>query len=386
MAGPIRISVLADTRVATASVNGFASSTEQAAERVVTSLGDSKLQGSFGRMQESFDVLDTRAMGFRDTITGLQDGFTGITALMGEGEAANKSFGDKLFLVGNGVGDLASGMANFLIPLAAAITSMNALGFSTVKATVATAAHKVATLASAAVTGVWTGAQWLLNAALTANPIGLVIVGIAALVAGIVIAYKKSATFRAAVQALGQAFMVALQAVGSFVTGALKFLIALPGRINGVFANAGNILRDVGKRIIGGLLDGLKDGFRKVEQFLSSVTDKIPDWKGPARKDAKLLTENGQLVMEGFLGGLESRYGAVQRSLGGFTDSLSTNTRVTGSVGSVAASTAGSKAQQPIVLEFAATGDKVMEAIFEEIRKRIRVKGGNVQAVLGRSS
>ena len=36
---------------------------------------------------------------------------------------------------------------------------------------------------AAAATGVWTGAQWLLNAALTAHPIGSVIVVIAALVA-----------------------------------------------------------------------------------------------------------------------------------------------------------------------------------------------------------
>lgn len=47
-----------------------------------------------------------------------------------------------------------------------------------------------------------TAAQWLWNAALSANPIGIVIVAIAALVAGIVIAYKKSETFRAIVQAV----------------------------------------------------------------------------------------------------------------------------------------------------------------------------------------
>jgi hypothetical protein len=46
------------------------------------------------------------------------------------------------------------------------------------------------------VTKAWTAAQALLNVALTANPIGIVVVAIAALVAGIVIAYKKSETFR----------------------------------------------------------------------------------------------------------------------------------------------------------------------------------------------
>lgn len=43
--------------------------------------------------------------------------------------------------------------------------------------------------------------QWLWNAAMTANPIGLIIVAIAALVAGLVLAYKKVGWFRAFVQA-----------------------------------------------------------------------------------------------------------------------------------------------------------------------------------------
>lgn len=46
-------------------------------------------------------------------------------------------------------------------------------------------------LASAAVTGVVTAAQWLLNAALTANPIGLIVVAIAAFVAALVLAYNN---------------------------------------------------------------------------------------------------------------------------------------------------------------------------------------------------
>ena len=45
-------------------------------------------------------------------------------------------------------------------------------------------------------TKIYTGAQWLLNAALTANPIGLVVAGVVALTAGLVIAYKKIKPFR----------------------------------------------------------------------------------------------------------------------------------------------------------------------------------------------
>lgn len=53
-----------------------------------------------------------------------------------------------------------------------------------------------------AATKTWTAVQWLLNAALDANPIALVVIAVAALTAGIILAYQKSDTFRAAVDKL----------------------------------------------------------------------------------------------------------------------------------------------------------------------------------------
>lgn len=95
-----------------------------------------------------------------------------------------------------------------------------ALGLMAVKtAAVATAtavwtgiqkAARVATLA-------WTGVQWLLNAALTANPIGLVVVAVAALVAGVILAYKNSETFRRIVAAAWSGIKAAVAAAWAFI-------------------------------------------------------------------------------------------------------------------------------------------------------------------------
>lgn len=89
-----------------------------------------------------------------------------------------------------------------------------ALGFVVGGLTLLTAAHGVALNVAAAggmakylastrlISGslkVWAAAQWLLNAAMTANPIGLVIGLLVAIGAALVIAYKKSDTFRAVV-------------------------------------------------------------------------------------------------------------------------------------------------------------------------------------------
>lgn len=76
------------------------------------------------------------------------------------------------------------------------------------------------TLAQVA-TGLWTKAQTILNGVLTANPIGLIVMAVAALVAAFVIAYKKSDTFRNFVNnlwaSLKEKLQPVLQAVGDFI-------------------------------------------------------------------------------------------------------------------------------------------------------------------------
>lgn len=67
---------------------------------------------------------------------------------------------------------------------------------------VATRVAAAATVTWTAATKVATAAQWLLNVALTANPIGVVVVAVAALTAGIIVAYKRSERFRNILQAV----------------------------------------------------------------------------------------------------------------------------------------------------------------------------------------
>ena len=89
--------------------------------------------------------------------------------------------------------------------------------------------------------------------------------------------------------------------------------------IGNFFSGAGRWLFDAGKNIIGGLIDGIKSMIGKVQDTLGSITDKIPDWKGPAQRDKILLVRNAELIMGGFIKGLEGQFGAVQSTLGGLT-------------------------------------------------------------------
>lgn len=103
---------------------------------------------------------------------------------------------------------------------------------SYVRATAAIVANRIAMAAQATWMGIvrvatiaWTGVQWLLNAALSANPIGLVVIAIAALVAGIIYAWNHSETFRKVVIAVWNAIKkAALAVVNWFVDTALPWL------------------------------------------------------------------------------------------------------------------------------------------------------------------
>jgi tape measure domain-containing protein len=90
-----------------------------------------------------------------------------------------------------------------------------------------------------------TGAQWLLNAAMTANPIGIVVVAVGALVAGLVMAYYKFEGFRAMVNGVWGV----LKQVGSNIMGMFSKLpdmiiesfTRIPEAIKQVFSGVGDL-------------------------------------------------------------------------------------------------------------------------------------------------
>lgn len=77
-------------------------------------------------------------------------------------------------------------------------------------------------IAHAAAAKVVAAAQWLLNAAMSANPIGLVVAAIAALAAGLVIAYQKSETFRDIVNAVWNAIKDTAVTVWNAINGVVS--------------------------------------------------------------------------------------------------------------------------------------------------------------------
>ncbi|MGW0705085.1 hypothetical protein ACWD4G_03755 [Streptomyces sp. NPDC002643] len=105
----------------------------------------------------------------------------------------------------------------------------------------------------------------------------------------------------------------------------VKFVKDLPKNVKQIFSDAKNLLVDAGKKIITGLIDGLKSMFSSVKSTLGDLTSKLTDWKGPAPKDAKLLYDAGRLIISGLIKGLESQYDNVKKSLNELTAKIPKN-------------------------------------------------------------
>lgn len=96
----------------------------------------------------------------------------------------------------------------------------------------------------------------------------------------------------------------------------------LPSIVMNAFSGAGSWLLGIGEQIINGLIQGIKNMFGKVKNALTSLTDLLPSWKGPAERDKTLLAPAGRLIIGGLITSLESQYGAVRRSLNRLTGDI----------------------------------------------------------------
>lgn len=156
-----------------------------------------------------------------------------------------ESFTNKLADIGtafspvtNGILDMGAQLAVFLVygeQFATWITSTSTSAGVFISILAGITAGYVAYLAIMGGVALWTGivtkAQLLWNLALTANPVGAVIVGIAALVAGVVVAYTKFEKFRAIVDGVWGV----LKEVGSLIKSILF------GDLSGIASSLKNI-------------------------------------------------------------------------------------------------------------------------------------------------
>jgi hypothetical protein len=162
---------------------------------------------------------------------------------------------------------LVTPMVNGLVGvIALAAMAQTAFNAATIKSTASMVAQKVATMAGAGASGVMAAAQWLLNAAMAANPIGLIVIATLALVAVFIYLWNNCEGFRKFWVKLWDWIKDAAGAVGRWFSGPfldffgnawkwivdkwdslVSFVKGIPGKITSAAS---------------GMWDGIKDSFR----------------------------------------------------------------------------------------------------------------------------
>lgn len=170
----------------------------------------------FKKAGEAADEVDTKAMGFRDTLTGVQDSMSGLAML-----SKGPSF-EGFLTLGAGIGDLGSGFYNFLIP-------------ALEKTKLATLASTAASKAAALGTNIWNTAQKLFNLTLLTSPITWIVLGIVALIAVIVLIATKTDWFQ-------KAWRAAWGWIKNAAQNSWDFIKKIPGWIGDAFGKVANFI------------------------------------------------------------------------------------------------------------------------------------------------
>ena len=171
------------------------------------------------------------------------------------------------------------------------------------------AALTVQTIVTSAATKAAAAAQWLLNAAMTANPLALVVIALAALGAALVIAWQKSETFRAIVTGAWNRVKSAASSVGSFIASNWKRIGAVVLAAAGPIGWAALAIIKNWSRIkssASSLLGAVRSAFNAVVSFVKGIPGKI---KAAFSGAGSLLSSTGRQIIEGLIGGIKAMAG-----------------------------------------------------------------------------
>lgn len=294
---------------------------------------DRAMDRAEGAMADAARAADRSADKIESSFDGAAGGFTKVTE-HADSTAANLS------ILAGAVGDVSSGVTEFggklgisqgALDQFSAVTDglstamMFGAGIADITA-VATDLYAASTKVAAVGSKVMAAGQWALNAAMSANPIGLVVIAVAALVGGFVLAYKKSETFRNVVNkafnAVKSVVMPTINWIRTAVPEGFERVVSavtgLPGRITafgGKFLNAGKTLMgkifegfkkvgsigvDIGRNLFNGVVGGINTAIDKVNDFLPdkiSLPGPVPDIDLPDNPVPHIpLLDNGGIV------------------------------------------------------------------------------------------
>ena len=177
-------------------------------------------------------------------------------------------------------------------------------------------AYKAITLASEVASKAMAAGQRLVNAAMNANPIMLIVTLIAGLVAAIITLWNTNDGFRNALISAWEAIKSAAETI--FNSVANFFSETIPNAFNNIlnwFKGVGGWFADIGKNIVDGIKTGISNAWNNLVKWFKSL---FGDLIGIAKKilgiasPSKVFKRIGRFTAEGFGVGFDDEFAHVK--------------------------------------------------------------------------
>lgn len=285
------------------------------AATAATDVGD-----SWQRMADDVDDATRKADNAASRLDGAAESADGMASASSQAAGGLGDLGGALSSLPGPLGALGTGMeatAPAIMGVTGASDLMNlALRNARIQAGLARVSairHTVVTRAQAAATRVAAVAQRVFNAAMRANPIGLVITAILLVAGAFAIAYRRSETFRNIVNAVMERVRAAVGFLVDKVRGIPDAFAAARDKVSDVLARIrgwiGDVqdkVRDAGDTVrsaLGGAFDWVMDKLQPIVDAVQWVIDKLgsldfPDVPGFGRVAVGGATSSGSGAVE----------------------------------------------------------------------------------------
>ena len=222
-------------------------------------------------------------------------------------------------------------------------------------------------------------AQWLMNAAMNANPIVLIVTLIGGLVAALVTLWHTNDDFRNALISAWKAIKSAAETI--FTAIANFFTETIPNAFNSVlswFNNIGSKFANIGRNIVAGIRSGISSAWNNLVSWFSGL---FGDLIGIAKRilgiasPSKVFKKIGGFTAEGFGLGFEDEFAHVKENMEKsltFDDAsigIKASTKNIGGVQRYAPmNSAGVSVVQNIYSEAKTAADLMQEALYQQER------------------
>lgn len=238
---------------------------------------------------------------------------------------------------------LADGFARLIIALPTPVLTAIAAVLTTIG--VAMKLWAISTAIAATATATWSAIQAVFNVIMAANPIVLVTLAIIALAAAIVIAYKKSETFREIVQGVWAVTRAAIWTAVESIKSTINWFGALPDKLGGWFGQAkDSAINKLAQLVswtgglpgrLGGALSNLgpslavkgREGIQSMKDAASAKAGELVSWvrgipgqvTGALGDLGGLLWNAGTRILQGLIDGVSSKISDLRGMLSNVT-------------------------------------------------------------------